>query len=92
VIRRLRGRGLVRLYELGDRSGIRPDLLATVENILTLLEAAETPEALNLPRLRLHALRGNREGYWSVTVRRNWRLIFRFEDGAATDVELIDYH
>jgi len=59
---------------------------------LTLLDAAEAPEALNFPRLRLHALRGDRQGFWAVTVRRNWRIIFRFEDGSATDVELIDYH
>jgi len=41
---------------------------------------------------RLHALKGDRKGFWSVTVRANWRIIFRFEDGDADDVELIDYH
>jgi toxin HigB-1 len=41
---------------------------------------------------RLHALRGEFAGYWSVTVRANWRIIFRFEKGDATDVDLVDYH
>lgn len=92
VIRNIKNRGLKRLYEKNDRSGIRPDLLENVERILMLLDAAETPEALNLPRLGLHALKGDRKGYWAVTVRANWRIIFRFQGADACDVELIDYH
>jgi toxin HigB-1 len=59
---------------------------------LTVLDSAATPQALNLPGYRLHALKGELRGFWSVTVRANWRIIFRFEDGNALDVELIDYH
>lgn len=84
--------GLKRLYERGDRSGIRPDLVETLERILTVLDAATTPKALDLPRYRLHPLKGDLKGLWSVTVRANWRIIFRFEAGDAFDVELIDYH
>jgi plasmid maintenance system killer protein len=40
----------------------------------------------------LHALKGNMAGWWSVTVRANWRIIFRFENGNAFDVDLLDYH
>ena len=47
---------------------------------------------MRLPRYRLHALKGNLKGYWSVTVKANWRIIFRFEAGDVYDVELIDYH
>lgn len=72
--------------------GIRPDLLDNVERILTLLDAATTPQALDLPRHRLHQLKGDMKGYWAVTVRANWQIIFKFEDGNALDVELIDYH
>ena len=64
----------------------------TPEEILTVLDSATTPQALNLPGYRLHALRGELRGFWSVTVRANWRIIFRFEDGNAYDIELIDYH
>lgn len=41
---------------------------------------------------RLHPLRGDLTGFWSVTVSGNWRIIFRFEDGNAFDVDLVDYH
>jgi proteic killer suppression protein len=85
-------RGLKRLYERGDRGGIRADLLDTVERILSVLDAAKTPEALDLPRYRLHQLKGDLKGYWAVSVKANWRVIFRFEAGDAFDVELIDYH
>jgi toxin HigB-1 len=92
VIRSFKHRGLKRLYERGDRSGIRADLLETVERILTVLDSATAPQALDLPRYRLHPLKGELKGLWSVTVRANWRVIFRFEEGDVCDVELIDYH
>jgi addiction module HigA family antidote len=92
VIRGFKHRGLKRLYERGDRAGIRPDLLETVEDILGRLDRAATPQALNLPGYRLHPLKGEMRGYWSVTVRANWRIIFHFDGEDALDVELIDYH
>ena len=92
MIRSFKHRGLKRLYERGDRGGIRPDLGDTVQEILTVLDKAAKPEALNLPGYRLHPLKGDLKGFWSVTVRANWRIMFRFEEGAAFDVELIDYH
>ena len=92
MIRSFKHRGLKRLYERGDRSGIRPDLLETVEDILARLDEAATPQALNLPGYRLHPLKGDLQGFWSVTVRANWRIVFRFEEAAAFDVEFIDYH
>jgi toxin HigB-1 len=78
VIRSFKHRGLKRLYERGGRSGVRPDLLDTVERILSVLDAAITPQALDLPRYRLHPRKGDLKGLWTVTVRANWRIIFRF--------------
>ena len=92
MIKNFKHRGLKRLYERDDRSGIRPDLVDTVEEILTILDSADSPQALNLPGYRLHALKGGFKGFWSVTVRANWRIIFRFESMDAFDVELTDYH
>ena len=92
MIRSFKHRGLKRLYERGDRSGIRPDLLDIVQDILARLDEAYTPKAMNVPGYRLHPLKGDMKGFWSVTVRANWRIIFRFEDTDALDVELIDYH
>lgn len=92
VIGSFKHRGLKRLYERGDRSGIGRDLLEKVERILTLLDSAVTPQAFDVPVYRLHRLKGDREGLWSVTVRANWRIVFRFEGTDAFDVELIDNH
>ena len=92
MIRSFKHRGLKRLYERGDRSGIRTDLLETVERILTVLDSASSAQALNLPRYRLHPLKGGLRGFWAVTVRANWRIVFRFEGDDVFDVELIDYH
>jgi proteic killer suppression protein len=63
-----------------------------VEDILARLDKADTPQDLNLPGYRLHPLKGDLRGFWSVTVRANWRIIFRFEGVEAFDVELTDYH
>jgi proteic killer suppression protein len=92
MIRSFKHRGLKRLYERGDRSGIRPDLLDIVEDILARLDKADILQAMNLPGYRLHSLKGDLKGLWAVTVRANWRIIFRFEGNDAFDVELIDYH
>jgi proteic killer suppression protein len=64
----------------------------TVEEILTVLDAAATPLALSLPGYRLHPLKGDLRGFWFVTVRANWRIVCRFEENDVFDVELIDYH
>ena len=92
MIRSFKHRGLKRLYERDDRSGIRTDLVEAVEDILARLDEADTPQALNLPGYRLHPLKGDLKGFWSVTVRANWRIVFRFENVDVFDVEMIDYH
>lgn len=92
MIRGFRHRGLKRLFERGDRRLIRPDLIDTVENILFVLDEALNVQDLAIPRYRLHPLKGKFRGYWSVTVKANWRIIFQFEEGHAYRVELIDYH
>jgi proteic killer suppression protein len=92
MIRSFKHRGLKRLYERDDRSVIRPDLVDAVQEILTVLDEANVPQDLNLPGYRLHPLKGDLKGFWSVTVRANWRIIFRFEETDVFDVELTDYH
>jgi proteic killer suppression protein len=92
VIRGFRHKGLKRLFEDGERKGIRPDLTEKRENILLFLNRARNPQDMNLPGFRLHPLKGDRRGFWSVTVRANWRIVFRFGDGDVHDVDLVDYH
>ncbi len=92
MIENIRHRGLRRFYERGDRSGIGPAISPRVEEILSMLDAAETIEELNLPGYRLHALVGSLKGYWSIRVTGNMRIIFRFEGSSVVDVDLVDYH
>ena len=83
---------LKKLFQKGNTKGIPPDLREKLENILFVLNRARRPADLDLPGFRLHRLKGNLKAFWSVTVRANWRVIFRFEEGDAYDVDLIDYH
>jgi proteic killer suppression protein len=92
MIRHFRHRGLKRLYESDDRREVSPQHADKIARILARLDEATRPQELNLPGFRLHPLKGDLAGYWSITVSTNWRIIFRFEGGSATDVDLVDYH
>lgn len=92
MIRNFRHKGLRRLFEKDDTKAIRPDHVEKVQNILAVLNRARGAEDMNLPGFRLHPLKGDQKGVWSVTVRANWRVTFRFENGHAGDVDLTDYH
>jgi len=72
MIRGFKHRGLKRIYKRDDRRGIRPDFADTIQEILTVLDEATVPQELDLPGYRLHPLKGDRKGFWSVTVRANW--------------------
>ena len=69
-----------------------PALADRVALALADLADARKPLDLDLPGYRLHPLKGRLKGYWSISISGNWRVIFRFEDGDAYDVDLIDYH
>jgi proteic killer suppression protein len=92
VIQSFRHKGLKRLYEDDDPRGVMADHLTKVRNILARLDAACSAEDMNLPGFNLHALKGQLRGYMAVTVRANWRVIFRFVDGHASEVDYLDYH
>jgi proteic killer suppression protein len=92
MIERFRHKGLKLLFEEGDPTGVNPQHVEKIENILGLLDVAQDIEDMNVPTFRLHALKGDLKGFWAVTVRANWRIIFRFADGRASDVDIIDYH
>ena len=92
MIRRIRHRGLKRLFEDDDRRGLDSKLVEKIARVLARLNQASRPEHLNLPGWRLHPLKGYLAGFWSVTVSANWRIVFRFEGTDVTDVDLVDYH
>lgn len=92
MIESFKHRGLKQLYLNGDRSKINPNQIDKVELILADLDAAESLAHLRRPGYRLHELCGRLTGYHGVTVSGNWRIVFRFEAGKASDIDLVDYH
>ncbi len=92
MIRSFRHKGLKRLYEEDDSRGISADHAVKLRDILARLDAAVTVADLDVPGFRLHPLKGQEKGFWAVTVRANWRVIFRFSERAAMDVDYVDYH
>ena len=80
------------MYERGDTSRVGSDLSDRVSLALADLDDACKPSDLDLPGYRLHPLKGDLKGYWSISISGNWRVTFRLEDGNAYDVDLIDYH
>lgn len=91
VIRKFRHRGLEQFYN-GNPGRISPELRAKVERVLDVLNVAEGPRQVDLPGYRLHALKGDLCGLWSITISGNWRIIFRFVDSDVSDIDLVDYH
>jgi len=87
-----RHKGLRRFFEDDDRSKLPPELVERIRSILAFLDAADRIEDLDQPTLRLHTLKGDLKGHWAVTVRANWRIVFLFDDGDASDVDFVDYH
>lgn len=92
MIQGFRHKGLKLLFEKGDRRKIQSQYAGKIERILARLEAASGAGDMDLPGFRLHSLKGELAGFWSVTLSGNWRIIFRFKNGHADDVDLIDYH
>ena len=92
MIESFRHKGLRLLFEADDRSKVRQDQVRRLAIVLAALDDAAAIDDLNRPSFRLHPLKGELAGFWSVWVNGNWRVTFRFEDGRALDVDLVDYH
>ncbi len=92
MITGFRHKGLKLLYEKEDRRRLPPEQAGKVERILARLDEAAEPANMDLPGYRLHPLKGDQAGFWSVSVSGNGRIIFRFDGVHACDVDLIDYH
>lgn len=92
MIRSFRHKGLKRLYDDDDPRGLNAGHVEKLRRILAQLDIAKVPSDLDLPGYRLHPLKGDLKGFWAVTVQANWRVVFRFADGEASDVDYVDYH
>ena len=92
MIRTIRHKGLRRLYEDDDSRGVPSEHVEKLRDIPARLDVANVIADMDLPGFRLHPLRGELKGFWAIAVRANWRVIFRFVEGEALDVDYIDYH
>ena len=85
-------KGLKQLFEDDNPRGVNPEHVRKIRQILAMMHAAKKIADLDFATFRLHPLKGDLAGFWSITIRANWRIIFRFDDGRAFDVDLVDYH
>lgn len=92
MILNFRHKGLKLLFAKGDRSKVPSEHADKLERILARLEESTVIDNMNLPGFRLHQLKGDLVGHWSVSVSGNWRVIFQFKDGHASKVDFLDYH
>ena len=92
MIKTFSHKGLKKLFEDDDRSSVQPAHAEKLLDILDRLDASSIVQDMRYPGSNLHELQGNRKGVWSVTVSKNWRVTFTFEDGDAYDVNYEDYH
>ena len=89
----IRHKGLRALAEQDRANRVPNDLVARLRRILTVLDEAKRPDDVDTrPGYRLHRLKGDRAGQWSISVSGNWRVVFRFEKNEVVDLDLVDYH
>lgn len=70
-----------------------PSIQEVARRKLKLIDAAASLDSLRIPPgNRLEAMRGNRQGQWSIRINEQWRICFRWEDGDAFEVGIVDYH
>lgn len=92
MIRSIRHKGLRRLYEDDDSRGVIAEHVIKLRDILARLDAAGRVDDLDVAGFRLHPLKGELRGFWAITVRANWRVVFRMRDGDVFDLDYADYH
>lgn len=93
MIKTFNHKGLRLLWEKGETSKLPPEQVEKLRRILSVLNAAKNLEPVRaIPGYRLHSLSGRFEGFWSVWVTGNYRVLFRFENGDVFNVDYVDYH
>lgn len=92
MIKSFRHKGLRRFFETGSTSGVQASHANRLRMQLAALDTAQTVEDMDIPGFRLHPLKAQMRGRWSVTVNGNWRLTFEFQDGNSYVLDYEDYH
>ena len=85
-------KGLHNFFFYGKTEKINPKHVKKLRLILAKLNTAIHVSDMNFPGAELHQLKGEKKGFWAVSVNGNWRIIFRFENEYAYDVDYVDYH
>ena len=88
MIKSFQHKGLKAFFESGSKAGIQGQHAQRLRLVLGTLDAADCAQDMNRPGWKLHPLKGELDGYWSLGVSGNWRVIFRF---IGSDIELVDY-
>ncbi len=92
MIKSFKHKGLKKFYETGSKQGVQAQHAPKLRMQLAALDSALVLEDLDIPGYRLHELKGNRKGIWSISVNGNWRITFEFVDGNIFIVNYEDYH
>ena len=92
MIKSFKHKGLENFYLTDSVKGIKPEHASKIRRILTDLNAIRLIDDMNKPSYKLHNLKGDRQGIWSVTVNANWRITFKFRDENAYIIDYEDYH
>jgi proteic killer suppression protein len=92
MIKSFRHKGLRRFYELGNAAGIQASHKKRLRIQPVALDTATIIEDMDIPGFKLYPLKGNRKGFWSISVSGNWRITFEFKDGNSHIVNYEDYH
>ena len=92
MIKSFKHKGLEKFYETGNMRGIQADRAKKLRLQLAALDSAQTIDDTDLPGYRLHPLKGDLKGLWSITVNGNWRITFDFKDSNTYIVNYEDYH
>ena len=92
MIKSFKHKGLKRLYETGSTSGVQAAHANRLRMQLAALDTAGVIDDMDIPGYRLHPLKGNLAGRWSISVSGNWRITFQFRNGNAFVLDYEDYH
>ena len=92
MIKSFRHKGLRRLFETGNASGVQASHAKRLRLQLSALDTAQSIEDMDIPGFKLHPLKGAMKKRWSITVNGNWRITFEFEEGNAFVLDYEDYH
>lgn len=92
MIKSFKHKGLEKYFTKNIKKLLDQRDLPKIDRILDRLDASKVVKDMDIPGWNLHELKGNRKGVWSVAVRANWKITFRFENGDAQEVNFEDYH